>query len=165
MRAALTTVFLLTALNAPAQPPAPGRLRALYRQALFEKSQATELASMLKEAGGDPLTAGYRGATLMILARHGLNPFRKYQCFRSGSRLLEGAIAREPGNAELRYLRYCIQTHAPGFLGYRHALEEDRAFLALRLNREPDPELRRLIASVLTPDAIQPAVKTETKRQ
>jgi hypothetical protein len=139
----------LPAAVATAQPPLHD-IRALYNRALHERDAAEELAGRLTGRALAPLEAGYLGATYMIRARYGINPFWKYASFCAGRSLLDEAVGRDPHNAELRWLRYTIQSHAPRFLGYHQAVESDRAVLAASLNRlHGDTALQNAIAAVL----------------
>ena len=71
----------------------------------------------------------YAAAAQMSMAEHTFNPYLKLRYFNTGKALLESLIQQHPQNAELHYIRYVIQKHAPGLLGYNGQIEADRALL------------------------------------
>lgn len=77
----------------------------------------------------DNLLLGYHGATLIGMARHDSNVFKKMSFFNDGKELLEKSIDMDHDNMELRFLRLTIQTHMPSFLGYSENKESDKAFV------------------------------------
>lgn len=103
--------------------------RALYLEAISSEAGANNLVSSLEslDLSDEPLLLGYLGAGHTLKAQHAFNPYTKYKLFCKGRDQLEAAIAAAPSNTELRFLRFTIQEHAPGFLGYNNKLEEDKA--------------------------------------
>ncbi len=151
MRSFAFSLLLLSA-GAGAQPPLPA-IRSLYDASLHDKEKNRQLVIQLRRGPGGTTEKGYLGAALMLSARYGMNPFRKHRDFSEGRLLLEEAIATDPGNAELRFLRFCIQSNAPRFLGYRGDLADDWIFLSRWLEDSAAPsELRaRIAGSLYTP--------------
>jgi len=129
------------------------KMRALYLQAGVSERACKELLAFAKanETTADVLTTGYRGAASMIMAKFAGNPFSKISWFRQGRTMLEKAIRASGGCPELRYLRYCVQTHCPRFLGYHRDIESDRACLQLAMTGGADGELKEMIRAALTP--------------
>ena len=70
--------------------------------------------SELKSAP-DEVKNAFLGAMIMKKAGLGGNPASKLKLFKQGHKLLEGAIAKDPENAEFRFLRLMIQENAPGY--------------------------------------------------
>jgi hypothetical protein len=121
-------------------------IRYLYRDAPGDERKATALIRLLDEQyEHTPVTLGYRGAAGMVMARHAANPYVKLRYFNRGRDMLEGAIARDRNNPELRYLRYTIQFNVPPFLGYNTHMEEDKRFLQTKLHALSDGQLRNMI--------------------
>lgn len=123
---------------------------------MFEKSvdckQNNEaFISYLQSLSPSPLVKGYEGVALMLMARHVFNPFKKWQYFNEGKKLLDSAIAADGGEPELRFLRYCAQNNAPGFLGYAQNLAEDKAVLlaALKAGMPQDDVLLKKIGAFM----------------
>lgn len=85
----------------------------------------------------------------MMQAKHAFNPISKWNLFKDGKKILESAIASDPNNIELRYLRLTIQSNVPSFLGYSGKIETDKAFLLSKLNSITDKELHQMVTSYL----------------
>ena len=122
-------------------------VRAFYREAA-EKEEAAE---MLMESTKDftekqPVLFGYKGAAHMLMAKYVGNPFSKMSHFNKGKKIFTAAIEEDGGNIELRFLRYAVQSEAPGFLGYRDNLKEDKALILAQLNDLEDADLHRMIS-------------------
>jgi hypothetical protein len=83
----------------------------------------------------------------MIMRKAGIggNPASKLKLFKQGRKLLEGAIAENPDNAEFRFLRLIIQENAPGVLGYRNDEQKDSEFIRKSYITLPE-ELQKTIA-------------------
>lgn len=73
-----------------------------------------------------PLLLGYKGMSEALMAKHAFNPFSKLYYFNKAKTSLNRAIQLKPQDAELRYLRFAIQTNAPEFLSYTANIEEDK---------------------------------------
>lgn len=97
----------------------------------------------------DPLFYGYKGVATMIKAKHVINPFRRLSFFREGKAILNEAIESDPSNSELRFLRFSAQTQAPGFLGYRENIEEDKKFLILNFSEFEEEDFKKQIHAFL----------------
>lgn len=67
----------------------------------------------------------YQGAAHTLVAGESYNPYTKLSKFLEGKALIEKSIANEPENAELRYIRFLIQTKAPSFLNYNENIAQD----------------------------------------
>lgn len=119
-------LFLLVALLAGAAP-APAMDKAGFYNALSSNSTALlDEQLQLVRSANVPEKEAYEGALLMKKA--GLingTAKEKLNLFRSGNKLLEASIARNPKNIEYRFLRLIIQEHAPRVLKYRANVEED----------------------------------------
>jgi hypothetical protein len=126
-------------------------VRILFDQALTCREKSSELAAYLERFPSDPLARGYAGSVSILLAKHSFNPVNKYHYFLEGRNKLEEAIRQSGKCAELRYLRFSIQTHAPGFLNYRNSIQADKQFLlsALLKNAAEAKEIRAKIITVL----------------
>lgn len=148
-------LLLLTILLKPFMQqnrPDPIELRHVYLQAVLHESSSKDLAKLSEQvnAGDDPVLVCYKGVSMMIAAKYGSNPFAKLKRFNAGKALMDGAIARDNDNVEMRYLRYAIQKSAPEFLGYYKNLSADEYFLNSRLSTIKDNELKGLILQVLS---------------
>ncbi len=125
-------------------------VRELYAKASYVESTNIQLVNYLSEKKElTPLLLGYKGAATTLLAKHAMNPYKKVKYFNSGVAILEKAIKKESNNLELRYIRFSIQTNAPGFLGYYENISSDKAFLIKGINSVTDQELKNNVLSFL----------------
>src|SRR5579864_7200450 len=120
--------------------------RAAYYKAMESESKTLVDAqiSELNSAPGDVKNA-FLGAMIMRKAGIGGNPASKLKLFKQGHKLLEEAIARDPNNAEFRFLRLIIQENSPGILGYKNEEQKDSEFIRKSYNSLPE-ELQKTIA-------------------
>ena len=81
--------------------------------------------SMENMRSDSPLTKAYLGASKAMLAEIVSNPYSKYSYFVEGKELIESAVKLDPNDAEIRYVRFMIQSHTPAFLGYSNETKED----------------------------------------
>jgi len=77
----------------------------------------------------------YIGALLMKKAGLERAPLEKLNTFKSGHKLLEAEILKNPNDTEFRFLRLVIQESAPEILNYRSNLEEDKELVIKGYNR------------------------------
>ena len=128
------------------------RTRALMVASAKSETAACELYELLhRQQQLTPVMEGYKGLSEIMLCNYGYNPFIKLSRFLSGKTALEHAIATDPDNTELHFLRYIVQVKCPTMLHYRTDLAADKAILLAYLKQSTqsgaDQELRRLIIS------------------
>jgi|NOAtaT_6_FD_contig_31_394399_length_740_multi_5_in_0_out_0_1 hypothetical protein len=142
----VSSVFISTAGTATT----PEKAREAYEKSIHD-SKAGE--SFLNETSDvqnlTPLLKGYRGAVLMIMASHYFNPWSKLNSYNAGKELLETAIRERATDAELRYLRFAIQTNSPAFLGYNSHIKTDKEFLLANISGIATASVRQKIVSYL----------------
>lgn len=131
--------------------PGIAEVRQLYARSVSDEKSCVELIARLESfnENNHPLYAGYRAAATMVMAKHVFNPFSKFSYFKKGRNLLEKAISKSKGDIELRFLRFSIQTHLPGFLDYNDDIGIDKAFIMKGFPALADLALRQNIASFL----------------
>lgn len=141
-------IFTLLLL-APAGPDMK-YIRSLYQQAPHDEVKANTLLQLLSEnSAANNTLQGYQGAVTIVLAKHTINPYKKYSYFQTGKAKLEKAIANDMNNVELRFLRYSIQTNLPKFLEYNQQINEDKQFLQKQKQTIVDKQLKELVNSYL----------------
>lgn len=132
------------------QESALSRVRTLYQKAANDESAAKSLLSFTADFDEDqPVLMGYNGAAHMMMAKHVINPFSKMSHFNKGKRIYNSAILVAPENIELRFLRFAVQSEAPGFLGYKENIAEDKKFLMDEVLALKDQELKKMILDYL----------------
>jgi len=134
-----------------AEFPATSELRTLYYQAASSKIAANKLQKLLLTVDDNSrqLLICYKGAAEMMQAKYVLSPVTKFRKFKRGKNFIESAIASEPENLEMRFLRYTIQTNLPSFLGYNDRIFADKKMLIENLDEIYDKNLRQLVVSYL----------------
>jgi oligoribonuclease (3'-5' exoribonuclease) len=126
------------------------KIRNLLIQAAESKKANKELIALLATCETNvPLVDGYRGASVMVEAKHMFNPLSRWNKFKEGKALIEEAIKNDGDSYELRYLRFCIQTHIPPVLGYSANIQSDKKFLMDRLPQVNDTDLKNRVLNYL----------------
>ncbi len=123
----LMTILMMTDYPNYGQKITLEEVRKKYTQSVEDEKIASELLKELEENhGGEPILIGYRGATLAVMGKHAFRPDKKMSYLKSSQEVLSQAINMQPGNIELRFLRFAIQSNVPSFLGYNKNLPEDK---------------------------------------
>lgn len=126
------------------------KVRNLYNKAADEEKAASALLKLTENKNRtEPVLLGYKAAANMVMAKHVGNPFKKMSHFNKGKDIFSTAIAADEGNLELRFLRFAVQAEAPGFLGYRNNLEEDKILLLKGVGQIDDPVLQGMVLNYL----------------
>jgi hypothetical protein len=127
------------------------RTRELYYKASANKGDAEKFSVFLAAAPDveKTLLSGYQGMSYMIRANYSWNPYNKLSFFTKGKDLLDEAIKKDPTNMELRFLRFCVQTNAPVFLGYSGMIEQDKTVILKSYSLSKDNDLKRRIRTYL----------------
>jgi len=140
-------LFLFVTVNCKAQTNANVELRKLYYKAAVEEKVNDVFVTKLEELdkGTNALIKGYHGMGWMLKAKYAWNPYNKVAHFKKGKKLLEQAISNDQSNPELRFLRFCVQSNAPIFLGYSGELNDDKTLLITTYPNIKDEDLKQRI--------------------
>lgn len=76
-----------------------------------------------------PEEFAYKAAAILMSAEITPGKFDQYQIFKRGKNLLDSTINIHKKNLEIRYLRFEIQEHVPGFLSYDNRMEDKSVIL------------------------------------
>lgn len=169
--AILATMFADPAAAQPPpmrEPAGLQRVRLLYLEAVesargiapglaeVDRQRATE-----RDPDAAATLAGYRGAFILLRAKHGSWPPDRLRHTRRGLAVLDSVVAAHPEQAEVRYLRLMSCYYLPRILGRGWSVRDDFAALARLLpsvRSEYPPELYRAIVDfVLRHGAPTPA--------
>ncbi len=151
MSAKLFLLFLIHCCFTAAASPGISEIRELYYRAPFSKESANkffEVTNALKTEA-DPLIICYKGAAEVIQAKYYFNPYHKLSYFSKGKQLIEDAFHKCPSNIEIRFIRFCVQTNAPFFLGYNKDINEDKTFILKAWSTINDKDLKERIRSYM----------------
>lgn len=101
-------------------------IRTDFQKASSDKRLREAFYSKIsEEPSHSPTIAAYKGSAKAMMAEVVLSPYSKYSLFKSGTEMIDLAAKQDPSNAEIRYLRFLIQTESPAFLGYDDDIEND----------------------------------------
>ncbi len=110
-------------------PYQPAALRHHYEQAAADKQAGEKFYKLLQAyTGQDALTLGYKAASEAIRARDA-SMLNKLTYVQQAARTFEQAVALSGSNAEIRFLRFSVESNLPAFLGLSKHVDEDKAFL------------------------------------
>ncbi|MBU6325795.1 MAG: hypothetical protein KJS92_09930 [Bacteroidetes bacterium] len=107
------------------------KVRASFPAALDSEETTNKLFDQLHVyiEENDPMIQGYIGALYTLKAKHSFNPMSRLYYLRKGMGLINAAINKNQGSAELRMLRYRVESKAPGVLIPEKHLADDRKSL------------------------------------
>ena len=125
----LFLIFTLTTIIGSADTPQPNipNLRKKLMQAIDSKPTTDSLyqsLGLLQQRSG--LLNGYMGTLEALKAKHAWNPYYKIKYLNSCENTFKGAIAQDPHNIEIRFMRFSVEHNVPGFLGYTKNLKTDK---------------------------------------
>lgn len=103
-----------------------------------------KVLTKLESAGNDAKAQAYKGSLLMKKAAFAKGVKAKVNIFKKGAKLLEKQIDAAPSNAEYRFLRLCVQEHAPSILGYNKDIDEDKKVIREHFGKM-DGELKAIV--------------------
>tara|TARA_B100000963_G_scaffold103821_1_gene89925 strand:+ start:345 stop:773 length:429 start_codon:yes stop_codon:yes gene_type:complete len=109
-----------------------------------------KLMAKAKNIESETLSQAFAGAAKCSTAEYRLNPFSKLNTFNAGTDEIEQAVKTDPENAEIRFLRLCIQMESPGFLNYNSKINEDSALVWKALEDKTWPGTKDYLEKVLT---------------
>lgn len=107
----------------------PATLRHHYEQAAASKEGGDKFYDLLHNYNEpNALVLGYKAASEAIKARDA-SMLNKLTYIQQAARTFEQAIALDPANVEVRFLRFSVESNLPPFLGLSKHVEDDKAFL------------------------------------
>ncbi|MDT3404236.1 hypothetical protein [Mucilaginibacter terrae] len=130
--------FILTTTSiCRADVPEPQVIRKQLLVALEKRSLTDSLYKALtNEPNKTPLLTCYLGVVQALKAKHAWNPYFKVKYLNDAEKTLKTAVAGQPDNIEIRFMRFSIEHNVPGFLGYTKHLVADREEMIKQLNRK-----------------------------
>lgn len=127
-----------------------------YKELCAEaETSATSAKQVVKLATADykktkkPIYLALNGLGNFFMAKHAFNPISKLSYFKDGRKMIDGAIALEPDNLEMRFLRYVSQNEMPKILGYYGNKAEDKSFILKHYKNAQNTALKNEIINYL----------------
>lgn len=115
----------------------------------------------------NPVVLAYWGGLHTLKGRDAWNPVSKLKWLKSGMALVNQAVLRLPQNAEIRHVRFSVESKVPRALGFHEHIEADKQILLDRIAHPPSSDeplsllmvySRTLLSSGLCTDAETAAV-------
>lgn len=145
-----TIAFVLLLLIQGTNLVSSERLRKEYKSAVADEGRATALLEKLRATPSkDALTYGYIAATEALLAKFAFLPTTKYSLCKRSMEDFRLAVAADPENLEIRYLRLAVQVSLPSFLDMSNDIDADRKKALFLLPVSLDRMLQKDVARLL----------------
>lgn len=166
MRHFILFFFLVLTASANAQNVSVESLRKAYYKLDTDSAACAALNKKLsKVITSDNTVIGYKGAVSACMANHAKVRQQKIMLFNEGKKLLEQAITSDSSNAELRFLRFTIQSSCPKALGYNKQIHSDKSFILKNGATLKDAALKRSISEYMAASAyLTEAEKAKAKQ-
>ncbi|HEX8546647.1 MAG TPA: hypothetical protein VF691_06765 [Cytophagaceae bacterium] len=110
-------------------------LRTRYKKAVEDEDEADALFKIVSSNESDAVFLAYKAGLESIKAKHAFNPAKKISHVSTSMKTFEKAVAKDPENIEIRYLRFVIQYHVPSFMGYSKNLDEDKSVIVKNFDK------------------------------
>jgi hypothetical protein len=130
-------------------------IRELYHRASTDKKASSKLSETLLvvDTSSSAVLICYKGVAEMVKAKYAVSPYVKLKDFNVGKALIEKAEHKDTSVAEIRFIRFSVQTNAPAFLGYNRSIVTDKNFLLNHLVEIKDSRLKADIYTILSGSA------------
>lgn len=118
-------------------PYSTAALRRHYEQAAANKEAGEKFYNLLHDyKANDAVVLGYKAASEAIKARDA-SMLNKLTYVQQAAQTFEQAVSLDPSNAEIRFLRFSVESNLPAFLGLSKHVDEDKAFLLAAALQHP----------------------------
>ena len=118
-------------------------VREMFYRAVESEASLDSLDSYLNngnsEKDPDMSAVLLAGAAESLKAKYTFWPFSKLSFLKTGVKIMSEAVDKSPDNLEIRFLRFSVLHHVPGFLGFGGFLNADAAKIVDLLTRDPRP--------------------------
>ena len=110
-------------------PYHPATLRRHFELAATDKAAGEKFYKLLADyKDHDGLVLAYKGAAEAIRARDA-SMFNKLTYVQDAAKTFAQAVAIDPKNPEIRFLRFSVESNLPAFLGLSKHVDEDKELL------------------------------------
>ncbi len=126
----LLVILLLLWASAQAMSQPLAEIRKSFHKALLDPTHAEENYEYISVSeNNDPTAIAYKAAGEALMAQAHWNPISKLSYIRRYGQLMKEAIAGDPENLEIRFLRFAVEYQLPRFLMMSDHVMEDRDFI------------------------------------
>ena len=147
----VVTIFLvlLGFLSEAKTSTIEGARKAFHKAVMDESESRSFYEYMQSFENSTPTVTAYRAVSEAMLARVLWNPIAKINQVVKYQRQMEKAVAADPDDIEIRFLRLAIEYNLPSFLGMSEHVQEDVDVILINLSStaslELDPSYGRYI--------------------
>lgn len=121
-------------------------IRSKYPKAKDSSEITDQMYEELSGVSGENhVLSAYKGAISALKADFAKGIRNKTDFFKEGSELLDQAVAAEPQNVEIRYLRLTVQENAPRIVGYHGNIDEDKEVIKSNFHSLKSDSLKSVI--------------------
>lgn len=150
MKVLLTTIVFLFPVLVHSQEINLDSLRKDYYEVIHDASLTdTFFTKVYGTKDSSAIVEAYRGAAWALRAKVAWNPMAKLSYLKKSQKALEVSIGKDSSNLEIRFIRYSIQFHLPGYLGMSNDMEEDFSLIKTNLINYASPDLPSDIAQFI----------------
>ncbi|MFC0515338.1 hypothetical protein ACFFGT_14050 [Mucilaginibacter angelicae] len=131
----LALIFMLQSVKA--EEPNLKMLRKQMVMAIDKSKTTDSLYSSLdniKDKSG--IVNGFIGALLALKAKHAWNPYSKIKYINRSEKVFKQAVAADPHNIEIRFMRFSIEHNVPSILGFNKDLVADSEDIIAQLDKK-----------------------------
>ncbi|WP_017259758.1 hypothetical protein [Pedobacter arcticus] len=128
------------------------QLRKDYILSVDDSDKADELYKKLKAVKNpDALILAYLGSVEAIQGKHAWNPVNKLSYLKKGFATIDKAVAKDPNQLEVRFLRFSLQYYVPAFLGYSKNLtvDKDRIVALVKSNHTSETKMDKSVFNTI----------------
>jgi hypothetical protein len=135
----IANIMALAALFQPVKAEEVN-LKVLRKQMVIaiEKSNTTDSLynslNGIKEKTG--IVNGFIGALFALKAKHAWNPYSKIKYINRSEKIFQQAIAADPHNIEIRFMRFSVEHNVPSILGFNKDLAADSEDIIAQLAKK-----------------------------
>lgn len=109
-------------------------IRMDFYEATHDSGKSIPLFEKISNVNNPPaLLIAYRAATEAVMIKTKWNPFVKFSLLNKSRDSFLNAVEKDDRDLEIRFLRFSVQHHIPGFLGYSKDMDEDKTFIIDRI--------------------------------
>ncbi len=154
MKRILLAVMLFFYFAIPASAQTVAAKKQLRRQLIQAINNSNSTDSLYKvlvaQSVKTPVIVGYIATLQALKAKHGWSPYTKVKQVINAEKTFDKAIAADPHNLELRYLRYSVEHNLPKVLGYSKNMVADKQEMLEQIaKRQPNDEDNDLVINVI----------------
>jgi hypothetical protein len=135
----IVSVFSLLFIIQPVKAEEPNlkAIRKQLREAINDSKTTDSLyksLSNIKNHAG--IIDGFIAGLQALKAKHAWNPYSKIKHINNCEKTFEKAVAADPHNIEIRFMRFSVEDSVPGFLGYKKNLVPDSEEIITQLEKK-----------------------------